>query len=82
MSSFGYLKYLPVDYLKIDGGFVKDMEHDLIDYAMVDAINKVGQVLGLKTIAEFVENDAIRKLLKELGVDYVQGYGIGKPKPF
>jgi len=82
MSSFGYLKYLPVDYLKIDGGFVKDMEHDLIDYAMVDAINKVGQVMGLKTIAEFVENEAIRRLLKELGVDYVQGYGIGKPKPF
>jgi len=82
MSSFGYLKYLPVDYLKIDGGFVKDMEHDPIDCAMVEAINKIGQVMGLKTIAEFVENDAIRKQLHEMGVNYAQGYGIHKPEPF
>lgn len=81
MSSFGYLKYLPVDYLKIDGGFVKDMETDAIDYAMVEAINKIGQVMGLKTIAEFVENDNIRQHLKELGVNYAQGFGIHKPEP-
>lgn len=81
MSSFGYLKYLPVDYLKIDGGFVKDMETDAIDYAMVEAINRIGQVMGLKTIAEFVENDNIRQRLKELGVNYAQGFGIHKPEP-
>lgn len=81
MSSFGYLKYLPVDYLKIDGGFVKDMETDAIDYAMVEAINKIGQVMGLKTIAEFVENDHIRQRLKELGVNYAQGFGVHKPEP-
>ena len=81
MSSFGYLKYLPVDYLKIDGGFVKDMETDAVDYAMVEAINKVGQVMGLKTIAEFVENDNIRRHLKELGVNYAQGFGIHIPEP-
>ncbi|MEQ1673972.1 MAG: EAL domain-containing protein [Candidatus Nitrotoga sp.] len=81
MSSFGYLKYLPVDYLKIDGGFVKDMETNAIDYAMVEAINKIGQVMGLKTIAEFVENDHIRQHLKELGVNYAQGFCIHKPEP-
>ncbi|MEQ1814256.1 MAG: EAL domain-containing protein [Candidatus Nitrotoga sp.] len=81
MSSFGYLKYLPVDYLKIDGGFVKDMETNAVDCAMVEAINKIGQVMGLKTIAEFVENDNIRQRLKELGVNYAQGFGIHKPEP-
>lgn len=81
MSSFGYLKHLPVDYLKIDGSFVKHMLDDPIDAAMVTAINDIGHVMGLHTIAEFVENDAIREALTQLGVDYSQGYGIGRPIP-
>lgn len=79
MSSFAYLKHLPVDYLKIDGMFVKDMLQDPIDHAMVRAINEVGQVLGLNTIAEFVENEQIQRALEDMGVDYGQGYGIAKP---
>jgi len=80
LSSFGYLKNLQVDYLKIDGMFVKDIVDDPIDYAMVKSINEIGQVMGLQTIAEFVENDKITGLLSEIGVNYVQGYGVGKPK--
>jgi diguanylate cyclase (GGDEF)-like protein/PAS domain S-box-containing protein len=79
LSSFAYLKNLPVDYLKIDGLFVKDILEDKVDLAMVKAINEVGHVMNKKTIAEFVENEAIFNLLNELGVDYAQGYGIGKP---
>jgi diguanylate cyclase (GGDEF)-like protein/PAS domain S-box-containing protein len=79
LSSFAYLKNLPVDYLKIDGFFVKDILEDKVDLAMVKAINEVGHVMNKKTIAEFVENEAIFNLLYELGVDYAQGYGIGKP---
>jgi len=81
LSSFRYLKLLPVDYLKIDGAFVKDMVDDPVDYAMVQAINTVGHVMVIKTIAEYVENDAILGKLRELGVDYAQGYGIHKPCP-
>ena len=81
MSSFAYLKHLPVDYLKIDGGFVKDMLLDPIDCAMVEAINNIGHVMGIRTIAEFVENDQIQQKLREMGVDYAQGYGIEKPHP-
>lgn len=80
-SSYGYLKNLPVDYLKIDGLFVVDIVQDEIDYAMVESINRIGHVMGKKTIAEFVENDQIRARLKELGVDYAQGYGIAMPEP-
>jgi diguanylate cyclase (GGDEF)-like protein/PAS domain S-box-containing protein len=82
LSSFAYLKNLPVDYLKIDGMFVKDIVHDPIDHSMVKSINEVGHVMGMQTIAEFVENDMIKGMLKEIGVDYAQGYGIGKPRPF
>lgn len=82
LSSFGYLKNLPVDYLKIDGMFVKDMVEDPIDKAMVKSINDIGHVMGMQTIAEFVENDAIMERLKAIGIDYAQGYGIGKPEPF
>ena len=81
LSSFGYLKHLPVDYLKIDGMFVKGIVNDPIDDAMVKSISEIGQVMGMKTIAEFVENDDIRKILKKLKVNYAQGYGIEKPRP-
>lgn len=79
LSSFGYLKNLPVDFLKIDGLFVKGILEDKVDLAMVKSINDVGHIMGKKTIAEFVENKRIFNLLSELGVDYAQGYGIGKP---
>ncbi len=81
LSSFAYLKNLPVDFLKIDGVFVKDMVHSPIDQAMVKSINDIGHVMGKKTIAEFVENDAILERLRHIGVDYAQGYGIAKPEP-
>ena len=81
MSSFAYLKHLPVDFLKIDGCFVKDITTDTVDAAMVDAINQIGHVMGLKTIAEFAEDQAIVDLLTAMGVDYAQGYGIGHPEP-
>jgi diguanylate cyclase (GGDEF)-like protein len=81
LSSFAYLKNLPVDYLKIDGSFVKDIVEDPIDEAMVRSINEIGHVMGKETIAEFVENDRILAKLEEIGVDYVQGFGIDRPKP-
>jgi len=80
LSSFNYLKHLPVDYLKIDGSFVKDLMDDPIDYAMVESINQIGHILNLKTIAEFVENAETLQILKELKVDYAQGYAIHKPE--
>ncbi|QPC90898.1 EAL domain-containing protein [Mesorhizobium sp. INR15] len=82
MSSFAYLKHLPVDYLKIDGGFVKDMLEDRTDHAMVEMIHHIGKVMGKRTIAEFVESDGIVAALKKIGVDYAQGYGIARPHPF
>ena len=81
LSSFAYLKNLPVDHLKIDGVFVKDIIDDPIDLAMVKSINEIGHVMGKKTIAEFVENDAILTKLREVGVDYVQGFGVSRPAP-
>jgi len=81
LSSFAYLKKLPVDFLKIDGGFVRDMLDEPIDHSMVEAINQIGHVIGIQTIAEFVESDAIRDRLRTLGVDFAQGYGIGLPMP-
>lgn len=82
LSSFGYLKNLHVDFLKIDGMFVKDMLEDPIDRAMVKSINDIGHVMGIQTIAEFVENDEIKAMLREMNVDYAQGYGIHMPIPF
>jgi diguanylate cyclase (GGDEF)-like protein/PAS domain S-box-containing protein len=81
MSSFSYLKHLPVDYLKIDGGFIRDMINDPIDRAMVEAINNIGHVMKIETIAEFVENDLTLEALRGIGVDYAQGYGIERPRP-
>ncbi len=80
LSSFAYLKNLPVDYLKIDGGFIKDMIDDPVDMAMVACIVQVGKVMGIKTIAEFVENEAIKRELMFMGVDYGQGYWISRPE--
>jgi EAL domain-containing protein (putative c-di-GMP-specific phosphodiesterase class I) len=80
-SSFGYLKNLPVDYLKIDGGFVKNLERDAIDKAMTETINRIGHIMGIKTVAEYAENGAIIQELRNMGVDYAQGYGVCKPTP-
>ena len=82
MSSFTYLKNIPVDYLKIDGYFVKSILENKIDRAMVEAIHQIGCVMGLKTIAEFVEDEAIIDELRRIGIHYAQGYGIGRPEPF
>jgi diguanylate cyclase (GGDEF)-like protein/PAS domain S-box-containing protein len=81
MSSFSYLKNLPVDYLKIDGALVRHIVEDAADFAMVEAINRVGGALGLKTIAEFVETEASLQRLRDIGVDYAQGYVIHRPEP-
>lgn len=81
MSSLGYLKHLPVDFIKIDGVFIKDIVKDRVDRAMVEAIAKVASVMGIQTIAEYVENDRILKLLGSLGVDFAQGYGVHRPEP-
>jgi EAL domain-containing protein (putative c-di-GMP-specific phosphodiesterase class I) len=81
LSSFAYLKNFPVDYLKIDGSFIRDIASDPADHAMVAAINQVGHALGIETIAEFVENDTIIEILSELKVDYIQGYAVGRPYP-
>jgi diguanylate cyclase (GGDEF)-like protein/PAS domain S-box-containing protein len=81
VSSFGYLKNLPVDYVKIDGVFIRAIHNNEIDQAMVKAIAEVSSVMGIKTIAEFVENEESFDLLKEIGIDYAQGYWIQKPGP-
>ena len=79
MSSYEYLKHLPVDYLKIDGCFIKDIVNNSFDFAVVKSINEIGHFMGKKTIAEYVENEDILALLGEIGVDYAQGYAVHKP---
>jgi len=79
-ASFGYLKQFPVDYLKIDGSFVKGILKDPIDREMVRTINEIGHLTGKKTIAEFAENQEIINILKELGVNYAQGFGFSQPE--
>ncbi len=81
VSSFGYLKSLAVDYLKIDGSFIKDIANDEVAEAMVRSVNQVGHLMGVKVIAEYVENDRVVQILRDIGVDYGQGYGISKPIP-
>jgi Amt family ammonium transporter len=81
LSSFGYLKHLPIDFLKIDGSFIQDIVKDPIHGAMVEAINRVGHIMGVHTVAEFVEDAKILERLKEIGVDYAQGYHIERPAP-
>lgn len=81
LSSYSYLRNLPVDYLKIDGIFVKDIKTNPSDYAVVKSINEIGHFMGKKTIAEYVEDDEILEILREIGVDFAQGFGIEKKMP-
>jgi diguanylate cyclase (GGDEF)-like protein len=82
MSSFSYLKSLQVDFIKIDGSFVRNMLDDGIDGAIVESVNIISHLAGMQTIAEFVENDAILQRLSELGIDYAQGWAVQRPEPF
>lgn len=81
LSSFAYLRNLPVDVLKIDGQFVKDIARDPVSLAMVKSIHEIGCLMGKQTVAEFVESPAILDLLREIGVHYAQGYAVGRPVP-
>ena len=81
LSSFNYLRTLPVQYLKIDGSFVRNIQSDSIDYALVNTITQIGRLMGLHTIAEYVENAMILDKVKEIGVDYAQGHGVAKTNP-
>ena len=80
LSSFSYLKAIPADFIKIDGNFIRDIVFDKMDRAIVEAIHQIAGVAGLKTIAEFVENDNIMNSVREIGIDYAQGYGIEMPR--
>jgi len=79
LSSFSYLKNLPIDYLKIDGSFIMDIVSDPVDRAMVEAIREVSHIMGVKTVAEWVENEETAAVLREIGIDYAQGYYFGRP---
>jgi len=81
LSSFSYLQNLPVDYLKVDGAFVRDIDVNMVNRAMVKSINEISHVMGMKTICEFVENEEVERVLKEMNVDFAQGYFYAKPKP-
>jgi diguanylate cyclase (GGDEF)-like protein/PAS domain S-box-containing protein len=81
MSSFGYLKRLPVDFLKIDGSFVQNMAREPLDAQMVRSIHDIGHITGNLTIAEYVEDEATVEALRAIGVDYAQGYHLGRPEP-
>ena len=81
LSSFGYLKVLPVDYLKIDGSFIREVSADEISRSMVGAICQIGKTMGLMVVGEFVEDEKTEDILRTIGIDYAQGYGVGKPAP-
>lgn len=81
MTSFSYLKELPVDFIKIDGSFIQAMDTSPIDYEMVRFTNDISHMMGRKTIAEHVTSESIVQKLREIGVDYAQGYWVGKPQP-
>jgi EAL domain-containing protein (putative c-di-GMP-specific phosphodiesterase class I) len=81
MSSYAYLKNLPVDFLKIDGVFVKDIARNTSDYAVAKSVCEIGHFLGKTVIAEFVQDRETVSVLKDIGVDYVQGYGVERPLP-
>ena len=80
-SSLAYLKTLPVDYLKIDGSFVRNIVNDPVDHAMADTINRVGHIMGLQTVGEYAESDEVIAALRALGVDFAQGYAVQRPQP-
>jgi len=82
LSSFDYLKNLPVDYVKLDGSLIRDVATNKVSQAMVHAINYVAHVMGMKSVAEYVENDEILQQLRRISIDYVQGYAITRPLPF
>jgi len=82
LSSFGYLKVLPLDYLKIDGSFVREVTTDDVSRSMVQAICQIGKTMSLSVIAEFVGDQETKDALRDIGVDYAQGFGVGKPVPF
>ena len=82
LSSFGYLKNIPLDYLKIDGRLVKGILTDTVDRAMIESINHIGHIMGFETIAVWVEDTQTLQLLEEIGVDYVQGFGLAEPYLF
>jgi EAL domain-containing protein (putative c-di-GMP-specific phosphodiesterase class I) len=79
-SSLAYLKTLPVDYLKIDGSFVRNIVNDPVDRAMADTINRVGHIMGLQTVGEYAESAEVIGELRTLGVDFAQGYGVQRPQ--
>lgn len=81
LSSFAYLKTLPVDYLKIDGGFIREISREPVNLAVVEAINNIGHLMGLKTVAECVEDEVTLEHLRAIGIDYAQGFHLGKPRP-
>jgi diguanylate cyclase (GGDEF)-like protein/PAS domain S-box-containing protein len=81
MSSFAYLKHLPVDYLKIDGAFIRNLLTERIDHDIVEAIARICRALDIRTVAEFVEEEAMMPALAALGIDYAQGYAVGRPQP-
>ena len=81
LSSYAYLKNLPVDYLKIDGSFIRRLDQDTLSLAIVNSINDIGHQIGLRTIAEHVENESVLAKVRSAGVDYAQGYGIGRARP-
>jgi diguanylate cyclase (GGDEF)-like protein/PAS domain S-box-containing protein len=81
LSSFSYLRNFKVDFIKIDGSFVRDITHSAVDFAIVKAINNIAHEIHSQTVAEFVEDDSIMEMVRGLGVDFAQGYGLGRPEP-